>query len=184
MTDANPDGPLVAADEWFGHQIVETHAHVAEADRSWTEKVCAMVGARDGSIGLGFGVGKYTNRNVFDGYAGVSRGREQWTVRGSRRLSDEPDVLGVGPIRYEVLEPYRRVRFSCAPNDVVPVAFEWTFEAVVPPVLEARDRSRAGRAVPARRRRVALPPDRRRHRLGRGRRRTPRDHDRRLVLDA
>jgi hypothetical protein len=143
---ASDEGPLVAADEWFGHQIVETHAHVAEADRSWTEKVCAMVGARDGSIGLGFGVGKYTNRNVFDGYAGVSRGREQWTVRGSRRLSDEPDVLGVGPIRYEVHEPFRRVRFSCAPNDVVPVAFEWTFEAVVSPVLEARDRSRARRA--------------------------------------
>jgi hypothetical protein len=139
------DGPLVAADEWFGHQIVETHAHVADADRSWTEKVCAMVGARDGSLGLGFGVGKYTNRNVFDGYAGVSRGREQWTVRGSRRLSDDADVIGVGPIRYEVLEPYRRVRFSCAPNDVVAVAFEWTFEAVVPPVLEARDRSRARR---------------------------------------
>ena len=139
------DGPLVAADEGFSHQIVETHAHVAEADRSWTEKVCAMAAARDGSLQLGFGIGKYTNRNVLDAYAGVSRGREQWTVRGSRRLSDDPEVIGVGPIRYEVLEPYRRVRFSCAANEVVPVAFEWTFAAAVPPVLEARDRSRARR---------------------------------------
>ncbi len=137
------EGPLVPADELFSHQIVETHAHVAQADRSWTEKVCAMAAARDGSLQVGMGVGSYVNRNVFDGYASVSRGREQWTVRASRRLADDPVALAVGPVRYEVLEPFTRVRFACEPNDAVPVAFEWTFEAVVPPVIEARDRSRA-----------------------------------------
>ena len=139
------DGALVATDESFSHQIVETHAHVAQTDRSWTEKVCAMAAARDGSLQVAFGVGKYANRNVCDGYAGVSRGKEQWTVRGSRRLSDAPDRIGAGPIDYEVAEPYRRVRFSCAANDVVPIAFEWDFEAVVPPRLEQRDRRRARR---------------------------------------
>jgi hypothetical protein len=134
------DGPLVAADESFSHQIVETHARVAQADRSWTEKVCAMAAARDGSLQVALGVGKYTNRNVFDAYAGVSRGREQWTVRGSRRLSDDPDRLGAGPVQYDVIEPFTRVRFSCEANDVVPVAFEWIFDAVVPPRLERRDR--------------------------------------------
>jgi hypothetical protein len=139
------DGPLVAADESFGHQIVETHARVAQADRSWTEKVCAMAASRDGALQVALGVGKYTNRNVFDGYAGVSRGREQWTVRGSRRLGDDLERLGVGPVQYDVIEPFRRVRFRCEPNDVVPIAFEWTFEAVVPPALEQRDRQRARR---------------------------------------
>src|SRR3954447_1691542 len=100
---ASEDGPIVAADEAFTHQIVETHARVAQADRSWTEKVCAMAGARDGSLSLGFGLGKYTNRNVLDGYAGVSRGVEQWTVRASRRLSDDPDRTGSGPLHYDVL---------------------------------------------------------------------------------
>jgi hypothetical protein len=139
-------GPLVAADEGFGHQIVETHARVAQADRSWTEKVCAQAAARDGSLQVAFGVGKYTNRNVFDGYAGVSRGREQWTVRASRRLSDELDRVAAGPLQYDVLEPFRRVRFRCEANDSVPIAFEWVFEAVVPPALEQRDvqRSRRG----------------------------------------
>ncbi len=139
------DGPLVAADEWFGHQIVETHAHVAESDRAWTEKVCAMAAARDGSLSVGFGIGKYTNRNVFDGYAAVSRGKEQWTVRASRRLSDEPERLGAGPLNYAVAQPLQRVTFSCAPNDIVPIAFEFTFDAVTPAVLEARDRQRARR---------------------------------------
>jgi hypothetical protein len=139
------DGPLVAADESFGHQIVETHAHVAQADRSWTEKVCAMAAARDGGLQVALGVGKYANRNVFDAYAGVSRGREQWAVRGSRRLSDDPERLGAGPVHYEVIEPFERIRFRCEPNEVVPVAFEWTFDAVVPPALERRDRQHSRR---------------------------------------
>jgi hypothetical protein len=131
--------PLVAADEGFFHQVVETHARVAEADRSWTEKVCAMAAARDGSAQLAFGIGKYTNRNVFDAYGGVSMAKEQWVVRASRRLSDDPDELAAGPLHYEVIEPFRRVRFRCDPSDAAPIAFDWTFEAAVPPVLEQRD---------------------------------------------
>jgi len=84
---ANPLGPLGAADERFDHQIADTFATVGVSDPSWTEKVCAMAARRDGSLQLGFGMGKYTNRNVLDGYAGMSRGAEQITVRGSRRLS-------------------------------------------------------------------------------------------------
>jgi hypothetical protein len=148
---ASDEGVLVDDDESFSHQIVETHARVAQADRSWTEKVCAMAAARDGSLQVAFGVGKYTNRNVFDGYAGVSRGKEQWTVRGSRRLNDAPDRIGVGPIDYDVVEPYRRVRFACTANDVVPISFEWIFDAAVPALLERRDRqhSRRGNRVDA-----------------------------------
>src|SRR5574340_989553 len=122
-----PIRPLLAADEGFHHQIVDTFAAVGSTDRSWTEKVCAMAAARDGSLQVGFGLGKYTNRNVFDGYASVSRGREQWTVRASRRLSDAPDSLTVGPISYTVVEPYRRVTFACAATEKLPVAFSWSF---------------------------------------------------------
>ena len=139
------DGLLVPADEWFVHQIVETQAYVAQSDRSWTEKVCAMAAARDGSLQIGLGVGKYVNRNVFDGYAAASSGTSQWTVRASRRLGDGVERIGVGPIDYEVIEPYKRVRFRCAANDAVPIAFDWTFEASVPPRLENHDRARTRR---------------------------------------
>ena len=62
-------GPLVAADESFHHQITDTFATVAQADRSWTEKVCAMAALRDveldhakvnvhgGAIALGHPIG-------------------------------------------------------------------------------------------------------------------------------
>ena len=43
-------GPLGPLDELLAHQIVDTFATVSQSDRSWTEKICAMAGARDGSI--------------------------------------------------------------------------------------------------------------------------------------
>jgi hypothetical protein len=136
-------GPLVPADETFHHQIADTFATVSQSDRSWTEKVCAMAARNDGMIGLGFGMGKYPNRGVLDAYAGVSRGTEQWTVRSSRRLAPDVERLETGPIRYEVLEPLRVVRFSLAPNDVVPISFEWTFTGAVPCALENPEHHRS-----------------------------------------
>ena len=103
----NPIGPLVPADEQFCHQITDTFGVVGSSDLAWTEKVCAMAVARDGSIQLGFGLGKYPNRDVMDAYAGVSRGVEQLTVRASRRLSPALAETSIGPIHYEVLEPLR-----------------------------------------------------------------------------
>jgi len=140
---ANPIGPLGPADEGFNHQIVDTFSTVGPSDPSWTEKVCAMAAKRDGTLQLGFGIGKYTNRNVLDGYAGISRGVEQMTVRGSRRLFPDPDRTGVGPVRYEVLEPMKRIRFALDANECQPVAFDWVFEAVLPPALEERTHQRA-----------------------------------------
>jgi hypothetical protein len=132
-------GPLLDADEFFNHQIVDTFASVSQSDYSWTEKVCGMAAARDGSLQVGFGFGKYTNRNVVDAYGGVSRGVAQWTVRGSRELASDPNGIGVGPLSYEVIEPLRRVRIRLAPNDVQPVAFELELEGIVPCMLEDRE---------------------------------------------
>lgn len=131
------DAPLVPSDEGFNHQIADTFASVLQADRSWTEKVCLSVGAHSGEVQIGFGLGKYINRNVMDGYAGASRGVEQWTVRASRMLAPEPDLTAVGPIRYEVLEPLRRIRIALAENDTQPVAFDVELDcSEIPPFLE------------------------------------------------
>jgi hypothetical protein len=136
-------GPLVAADETLHHQITDTFATVGQSDRSWTEKVCAMAAPADGSVQLAFGLGRYPNRGVVDGYAGVSRGTEQWTVRASRRLASDVEGTTVGPIRYEVVEPLRVVRFNLEPNDVQPISFSWTFTGAVPPALEQREQHRS-----------------------------------------
>src|SRR5260221_3211175 len=97
-------GPLVPADETFNHQITDTFGTVAQSDRSWTEKVCAMAALRDGSIQAAFGMGKYTNRGVLDPYGGISWGKEQWTVRALRALAPDVERSAVEPLTYELLD--------------------------------------------------------------------------------
>lgn len=132
-------GPLLASDEQFNHQVVETFASVGQSDPAWTEKVCGMAAAIDGSLQIGFGFGKYTNRNVVDAYAGVSRGAEQWVVRGSRSLNSDPETVNVGPISYEVVEPLRQIKVTLRANDTQPIAFELWFDAAAACVVEERE---------------------------------------------
>lgn len=143
-------GPLVPADETFDHAAVDTFGAdgaadtaTARSDPSWTEKVVATAAARDGSLQIEFGMGKYPNRGVLDAFAGVSRGVGQWTVRGSRALAGEPSRRSVGPLLYEVVEPLREIRFRLAASDVQPIAFDWTFRASVPAHMENRERRRS-----------------------------------------
>jgi hypothetical protein len=132
-------GPLQAADEQFTHQVVETFATVGQSDLAWAEKVCGMVAARDGSLQIGFGFGKYTNRNVVDAYAGVCQAKEQWTVRASRSLHSDSESVDVGPISYEVVEPLHSIRVRLGANDEQPIAFDILFRSIVPCVLEQRE---------------------------------------------
>lgn len=132
-------GPLLASDEQFNHQLVETFATVGQSDPAWTEKVCGMAAAIDGSLQIGFGFGKYTNRNVVDAYAGISRGKEQWVVRASRSLDSDPDTVNAGPIRYEVIEPLQQIKVTLEPNDAQPIAFELYFHATAACVVEDRE---------------------------------------------
>ncbi len=131
------DSLLVPSDEGFNHQVAETFASVSQSDPAWTEKAWGSIFKNDGSLGIGWGMGKYINRNVIDAYAGVSRGVEQWTVRGSRMLFPSPDTTSVGPIHYEVVEPLKKIRIRLEENDEQPIAFDviLNFEAI-PPFME------------------------------------------------
>ena len=131
-------GKLLPNDEQLNHQIVDTFATVAESDLSWTEKLWTPISRKDGSLQFDMGIGRYQNRDVLDGFAGMSRGREQWTVRASRELSPDPLATSVGPLRYEVLEPLKKVRWQLDRNDVIPLRFDLTFEAAFPAFFEDR----------------------------------------------
>ena len=117
-------GGLVPEDELLTHQIVDTFATVSQSDPSWTEKIWTIAHARDNSLQVVLGIGKYTNRGVFDGAAGVCRGTEQWTVRAGRRLSLDPASTDVGPIHYDIDEPLRSIRVSLDATEHAPIAFD------------------------------------------------------------
>lgn len=132
-------GPLLAADEGLNHQIADTFGAIAESDLSWTEKIWVSVARTDGSLQVDFGLGKYHNRGVLDGFGGVSCGKQQWTVRASRELASAPEAASVGPLHYEVIEPMRTVRVRLEPSDVQPISFDVVLSAVLPPFLEERN---------------------------------------------
>ena len=123
----------------MNHQIVETFSTVGESDYSWTEKIWVSIARTDGSVQLDFGLGKYHNRGIIDGFGGVSRGREQWTVRGSRELRSAPEQVAVGPIVYEVIEPLNQIRVRLEPNDIQPISFDVVLTGVTPPFFEERN---------------------------------------------
>jgi hypothetical protein len=135
-------GKLLSVDEALNHQIVDTFATVAESDLSWTEKIWLSIPKKDGSLQIDFGIGRYQNRNVMDGFAGISRGNEQWTVRASRELAGDPTRTAVGPMTYEVVEPLSKVRIRLDENDVLPLTFDVTFEKKLPPYFEDRHAQR------------------------------------------
>lgn len=135
---------IVPADEHLNHQIAETFATIGESDHAWTEKIWMTVFARDGSVQVNAGLGKYHNRNVIDGFAGISRETEQMTVRGSRQLDLAPEAMAVGPITYEIVEPLNSIRFTLDENEVIPVSFDITATQVLPCFLEVGDRQREG----------------------------------------
>ncbi len=131
-------GPLLAADEQFLHQVVETFANVQSTDFGWCDRVYGTAQAKDGSFGIHWSLGKWTNRNVLDGHAGVSRGRRSLIVRANRRLEPTPLDLSAGPLRYEIIEPLKRARYVLEANDVQPVAFDIVHEGPEAPWLEDR----------------------------------------------
>lgn len=135
-------GMLTALDEQLNHQIVDTFASVGTSEHSWTEKIWSAIVKKDGSLGIDFGLGRYHNRGVLDGWAAVSRGSEQWTVRANRELRDDPSITEVGPIRYEIVEPLRQVRYVLEKNDIQPIAYDITFTAEMAPFFEDRHKQR------------------------------------------
>jgi hypothetical protein len=135
----NDIGALRGADEGLNHQLVDTFATVAESDLAWTEKIWGSLASTDGSLQVDFGLGKYHNRGILDGFAGVSRGREQWTVRGSRELRTAPEATSVGPIHYEIVDSLNQVRFRLEPNEIQPVSFDLVLSGVTPPFFEDRN---------------------------------------------
>jgi hypothetical protein len=132
-------GRLLGADEGLNHQIVDTFATLGQSELAWTEKIWCSIARTDGTLQLDFGLGKYQNRGIIDGFGGVSRGREQWTVRASRELLSAPEATAVGPVSMEVVEPLRQMRFVLEPSDVQPISFDVVLSGVTPPYFEERN---------------------------------------------
>jgi hypothetical protein len=116
------------ADDFLIHQTPEPVRHVATSDRRFFDRHFFTGHASSDEIFFLLGVGAYPNLGVLDAFASVAINGEQRATRGSRELGDDRmDTLEIGPISLEVIEPLRRLRFRCTPEDPggVEIDLEW-----------------------------------------------------------
>lgn len=141
------DVVLTAADEYLCHQAVASFEQVTTTDRNWTEKGYIVAYDTTGEVMVAAGIGKYTNRDVMDAFAGVAMPGRQFNVRASRELRPELDRTTVGPVAWEVVKPPAENRIVLSDNDVG-IAFDVTFESEFQPIVGSpglrRDRGITG----------------------------------------
>lgn len=118
-------------DEMLCHQVVSTFDSVGTSAREWTERVWVSIHDTEGKYHLVTGIGVYPNRNVMDAYVCLAvNGETQYNVRASRRLHPDTDQLKVGPFSYEIIDPLKVIRVSCAGNEHG-IAYELDFVATL-----------------------------------------------------
>ncbi len=108
---------LTKFDELTCHQVVSTFDHPETSDRAWTEKLWCNIHDTRGELVLATGFGIYPNRNVLDGYGCVNVGnKKQYNMRLSRVLRPNIDEITLGPLSYEVVVPWRKIRIAMEEN--------------------------------------------------------------------
>jgi hypothetical protein len=127
---------LTALDETMRHQAPLTFAEVASTDHRFFDRVWFCAYDPAGAAGLITGMGAYTNMNVFDGFVAIQHDGRQHNLRLSRPLRPDVDIMGVGPLRVEVVAPMRVLRLVLEAN-ATGDAFDLTWTALNPARAEA-----------------------------------------------
>jgi len=139
---------LSPLDDYPVHQAAEPVRQVATTDRNFYDRYYFNCHPSSPELFCVIGMGQYPNLGVADAFAVVRTGDEQLAVRASRELGTDRMDTRVGPFRIEVLEGLRRLRVVLEPTEH-DLAFDLTFTAAVPAVLEPRHvlRQPHGRAI-------------------------------------
>ena len=137
---------LVPLDDSPWHQLPTTFDHVGTSDPRFFDRFWFAASAPDGSGALQFTLGVYQNMNVVDGGFVVIRDGVQHNVRASRQLRPLYDTC-TGPLRFDVVEPFRHIRLSVA-SDATGVGAELDWRSTSAPQEERHHFARRwGRVV-------------------------------------
>ena len=121
-------------DDYPVHQTSQFIQHVATSDRNFYDRYYFNAFDTGGEWMAVFGLGQYPNLGVTDAFVTVRTGDEQHLVRSSKPLGDRSDI-SVGPIRVEVIEPLKKLRFIVEPTEHT-VAMDMVWEGAGPAIPE------------------------------------------------
>jgi hypothetical protein len=127
---------LSRMDDYPVHQIAEPIRFAATSDRNFYDRYYFNVHSCSSDIFMVMGMGQYPNLAVQDAFALVLRGRKHRVVRASKGLGDRSDT-SVGPIRIEVVEGLKKVRFIIEPNEHG-IECDLLWEGAIPAYQEPR----------------------------------------------
>jgi hypothetical protein len=126
---------LTPYDEFPVHQYPYPFSQIPVSDFNWDDGYYFGVYNADAGVFLYTGMRVTPNADMIGSYAGISVRGRQLTVRASRIW--RPDFqTEVGPLRYEVVEPFREIRLELAANDS-PLSFQLRWLALAPAHEEA-----------------------------------------------
>ncbi|HEY8527538.1 MAG TPA: hypothetical protein VIL48_21420 [Acidimicrobiales bacterium] len=129
---------LTPFDDYPIHQTPAPIAQTVSGDPNHYDRYWFNGYARDGSFFLGAAMGHYPNRGVVDGAFSVVHDGVQHSVLASGLMPTDRATV-VGPLRIEVVEPLRTLRYVVSDNDRGLTA-DVTFRARTAPVEEPRQR--------------------------------------------
>ena len=127
---------LTNLDESLLHQASLPFSATTTTDHRFYDRCWVAAYDPRGGTALNMGLGVYKNMNVADGFVCCVRDRRQRNVRVSRQLRPAIDDHRVGPLRYEVLEPHRRLRVRLEETGGLACNLDW--QARFPPLEEGR----------------------------------------------
>jgi hypothetical protein len=122
-------------DDYPFHQTPTPFATAATSDVHYNDGYFCAFYAPDWYFFTGLRL--HPNVNVIDGWASVAHADRQTAVRASRALHPRYDELAVGPVRYEIIEPMKRLRLVADENPA-DIEFDVVLEAQSPPFIEDR----------------------------------------------
>ncbi len=130
---------LTPPDEYFTHQTALPHAVVASSDPNWRERYWISVQdtRRDDFI-LSLGFGKYPNHDVVEGFAILQAGTVQHNLTVAREMGADSHSIAAGPLRAEILEPLKRLRFVLDGANAAGFGFDLEWTGAGPCLLEDR----------------------------------------------
>jgi hypothetical protein len=125
-------GPL---DEQLNHQTSRPFRVPATTDHRFYDRHWFELVAPGGEVAMIAGMGLFKNLGVADGFVSIQRDRLQRNIRVSRPLDDHVEAY-VGPLRFEIIEPFQAIRLSLAEGDY-PAACDLSWTSRFPARLEA-----------------------------------------------
>jgi hypothetical protein len=113
-------------DEYPIHQVPKPIALPGTTDRNAYGRYWFGASHRGGAFQIEIAFGRYPNLQVQDTSVSISDGVTQHSFHGSCRAPSDPTDLTVGPARLEILEPFRRLRYSVGANETgITCDMEW-----------------------------------------------------------